>query len=150
MIPALYLSFIYFLIFPTTNNAFYPNKTTAKGTELCETNSEVSIAVRTNNLFETCKLEQEFEISFDLYFNKFPKRKYILEIVDVNRKRKKILSVRSHAKRQKLIIKSTINRYTKMTAVTRKVNLENWNNTIKIIQEKVQKLASIYSFEVLF
>ena len=74
--------------------------------------------------------------------NPLPSYLFILEIVDVDNKKKKILSIRTHARRQKLLIKSRINAYTKTTAVTKKIILENWNNTIQIIQEKVQKLVS--------
>ena len=133
------LSYILFCILPIFLIALYPNETKVNEPKFCVPHA--SIPVKANNLIETCALDREFEVSFQMYFNKFPGQKYVLDIMDVKNKRKRILSVRSQNKKQRLLIQSKINDYTKTKAFTKKVKLESWNNTLKIIQEKENDLV---------
>ena len=140
------LSYILFCLFHNFLSALYPNETNVKEPKFCVPHT--SIPVKANNLIETCTLDREFEISFQMYFNKFPGQKYVLDIMDVKNKRKRILSVRSHNKKPRLLIQSKINDYTKTRALTKRVKLENWNNTVKIIQEKENNLVKLnYNFQ---
>ena len=126
MIYSVYFLFIFLLNFPMSIYSLYPNDTIAKGTELCKPNSSPTIVVKQNNLIDTCLLGQEFEISFKMYFNKFQKFKNILNIVDLKSSRKKknkLLSVKSHRKKKRLQISSTINNFVGIKAVAKNLGV---------------------------
>ena len=84
------------------------------------------------------------DISFKIYIKQFQKNRNILDIGDMYGKT--LLKVKSHKRRQKIIIRSTFTR--KVVGVTRRIQLENWNNSIRISQEKVN--INIHSFSSLF
>ena len=93
----------------------------------------LTIPVRENQLFDTCSLGQEFKISLKIYMQECISAKHILTIVDGNGKR--LLLIRTHNKRQKIVIESSINRVT-LKGITRSVNLKSWNNNVEIVQER--------------
>ena len=115
------------------------------GTNLSQCEALSTIIVKENQLIDSCSLGQEFHISFKLYMSECINARYILDVIDLNNNNKKLLYVRTHNRRQKLIIQSYLKRFT-LKAVTTKVNLQSWDNTIEIVQEKVNGKVSPETF----
>ena len=96
----------------------------------------LTIPVRENQLFDTCSLGEEFRIAVKIYMQECINAKHILSIVSNNGKR--LVLIRTHNRRQKIIIESSLSRVT-LKAVSRRVNLKNWDNYVEIIQKRNRK-----------
>ena len=94
----------------------------------------LTIPVRENQLFDICSLGEEFKISLDIYMKECINARHILTIFD-NANGKRLLLIRTHNRREKLVIESSLNRIT-LKGITRTVNLKTFENNIEIIQKR--------------
>ena len=102
-------------------------------------NAISTIVVKQNNLIDICELEKEYQISFKIYIKKYQFRKTILNVLGGKSKKKKILTIKTTGKGQKLRFKGILDEHEEeFKVVTKeKVALEKWNK-INIIQEVIQ------------
>lgn len=102
-------------------------------------NAISTIVIKKNNLIDICDLGKEYQVYFKIFIKKFQFKKTILNIFGGQSKKKKILTIKSAGRAQKLKFTGIIDEFEeKFKATTKqKVQLEIWNK-IKIVQEEVQ------------
>ena len=121
------LSYIFYILLIMITNI-----TSQDETKMCRCERQ-TISVQPNQLIDTCTLGEEFKISLKIYMNKHSKAKHILTVVDENGKR--LLLIRNHNRRQKIVIESSL-KGLKLKGVTDTANLKSWDNNVEIEQKR--------------